>query len=98
LSNAQGALRRTLFQVHQEDRITEDSEELCQEGIELVQECTEGTISSSERRSVTEERHSTELLNTLFFSARCASSRRMPVGCKKFSSQENFLNLSYSKS
>jgi hypothetical protein len=36
--------KRTLFQVQREDRFIEDSGELCQVGIELVQVCTEGTL------------------------------------------------------
>jgi hypothetical protein len=50
--------RRTLFRVQREDRITEDSGELCQVGIELVQVCIEGTLLSSEIREVSQGRHS----------------------------------------
>jgi hypothetical protein len=41
-----------------ENKITEDFVELCQKGIEQVQECTRRTMSSSSRRGVSEERHS----------------------------------------
>jgi hypothetical protein len=44
--------RRTLFRVQREDIVTKDSGELFQVGIELVQVCTEGTLSGSERREV----------------------------------------------
>jgi hypothetical protein len=65
LSKCTGCIEENSISSSGEDRVTEDSGELCQEGIELVQVCTEGTLFEfREKRSVKEETL-TGLLNTL---------------------------------
>jgi hypothetical protein len=72
-------------------RVTENSVELCQVGIEPVQVCTEELVLSSVRNRVTE-------YSVRKISARSASSRRMPGGREVFLVQEILRILSLTKS
>jgi hypothetical protein len=96
-AEVQGVHRKELCFEFREDRTTEGSVELCQEGIERVHRVHQRTLFRVLRKGKCRREDTHRVVEYSVGSARCASSRRMPGGRKEFSFQENFSNLSYSK-
>ena len=97
-SEVQGVHKKELCFKFRGDRNTEGSVELYQEGIERVHRVHQRTLFRVLRKGKCRGEDTHRVFEYSVGSARCASSRRTPSGCKEFSFQENFSNLSYSRS
>jgi hypothetical protein len=96
-AEVQGVHRKEICFEFREDRTTEGSVELCQEGIERVHRVHQRNLFRVLRKGKYRREDTHIVVEYSVGSTRCASSRRMPGGHREFSFQENFLDPSLEK-
>jgi hypothetical protein len=97
-ADVQGVHRKEPCFELREDRTTEGSVELFQEGIERVHRVHQRTLFRVLRKYKCRREDTHRVVEYSVGSARCASSRKTPGGRRDFSFQENFSDLSLEKS